>query len=130
MTGARHCQDYLRDMDEAVTKAMQFMGTMSRDEFSADDKTVFAVVRALEILGEAANAEYQRIRCDEAEFLTEVGKHQREWLTAIGLPPPNPWVSPEPRFRVVPNRARGQGLPRPRRPLRTSGRLACARAAS
>jgi uncharacterized protein with HEPN domain len=56
MTGGRHCQDYLRDMADAVGKALDFVGTMSSAEFAADAKTVFAVVRALEVLREAAKS--------------------------------------------------------------------------
>ncbi len=35
-------------------KAIDFVKNISYEEFTRDDKTVFAVVRALEIIGEAA----------------------------------------------------------------------------
>lgn len=35
-------------------KAQQFVGNLSYEEFKEDDKTVFAIIRALEIVGEAA----------------------------------------------------------------------------
>lgn len=54
MKAGRSHQDYLNDMLDAMSKAEQFVEGMSFDEFSADDKTVFAVVRALEIVGEPA----------------------------------------------------------------------------
>jgi len=46
--------DYVRDMLEAAGKAEQFVGAMTLDEFLADERTNYAVVRALTIIGEAA----------------------------------------------------------------------------
>lgn len=54
MKEGRSYRDYLADMLEAMTKARQFVEGMSFDQFSGDDKTVYAVIRALEIIGEAA----------------------------------------------------------------------------
>jgi uncharacterized protein with HEPN domain len=54
MKRERSHQDYLNDMLEAMSKATQFVEGMSFDQFSTDDKTMFAVIRALEIVGEAA----------------------------------------------------------------------------
>jgi|AntRauTorcE11897_2_1112592.scaffolds.fasta_scaffold14754_5 uncharacterized protein with HEPN domain len=47
--------DYLDDMLDAIEKAKAFISGMNFDEFKNDDKTVYAVIRALEILGEASN---------------------------------------------------------------------------
>jgi uncharacterized protein with HEPN domain len=46
--------DYLRDILEACQKAAQFVEGMSYESFSSDDKTQYAVVRALTVIGEAA----------------------------------------------------------------------------
>ncbi len=46
--------DYLRDMIENTQKAISFVGNMDFDAFSKDEKTVYSVVRAVEIIGEAA----------------------------------------------------------------------------
>jgi uncharacterized protein with HEPN domain len=54
MKEGRSYGDYLADMLEAVAKARQFIQGMTFEQFSSDDKTTFAVTRALEILGEAA----------------------------------------------------------------------------
>ena len=43
----REFEDYLRDILEAMEKAQQFVGKLSYEEFKEDDKTVFAVVRAI-----------------------------------------------------------------------------------
>jgi uncharacterized protein with HEPN domain len=45
--------DYLRDTLEAIEKAISFVEGMDYGEFSQDDKTIYAVIRALEIIGEA-----------------------------------------------------------------------------
>lgn len=49
----REFEDYLRDILEVMEKAQRFIQNLSYQEFTEDDKTVFAVVRALEIIGEA-----------------------------------------------------------------------------
>ncbi|MDI6734785.1 MAG: DUF86 domain-containing protein [bacterium] len=49
----REIGDYIEDIISAMDKAMIFIENMSHKEFIQDDKTVFAVVRALEIIGEA-----------------------------------------------------------------------------
>jgi uncharacterized protein with HEPN domain len=50
----REIGDYIEDIIGAMDKAADFVGNMSYEEFTRDDKTIFAVVRALEIVGEAA----------------------------------------------------------------------------
>lgn len=54
MTPGRQYLDSLEDIREAAAKATAFLNGMSLAEFTTDEKTAFAVVRALEILGEAA----------------------------------------------------------------------------
>ncbi len=46
--------DYLQDMLENSSKAIEFASGMSFEQFNNDPKTGYAVVRALEIVGEAA----------------------------------------------------------------------------
>jgi uncharacterized protein with HEPN domain len=46
--------DYPRDILDAVEKAERFVAGMELAAFESDDKTAFAVIRALEIIGEAA----------------------------------------------------------------------------
>ena len=52
--GGREYRDYLRDILYAVERAESFTEGMDFAAFEADEKTAFAVVRALEIVGEAA----------------------------------------------------------------------------
>jgi uncharacterized protein with HEPN domain len=53
MSEEREVTDELRDILEAAEDAEQFAAGMDFDAFAADKKTVFAVIRALEIIGEA-----------------------------------------------------------------------------
>jgi uncharacterized protein with HEPN domain len=50
----RDYTDYVEDIVTAIADIEQFVGGMGFEEFSKDKKTVFAVVRAIEIIGEAA----------------------------------------------------------------------------
>jgi len=54
MTPRRDFLDYLSDMLDAIGKIEQFVAQMDYEQFAADDRTVFAVIRAIEIMGEAA----------------------------------------------------------------------------
>ncbi|HCC69004.1 MAG TPA: DUF86 domain-containing protein [Nitrospiraceae bacterium] len=49
----REVGDYIEDIINTIDKVMNFVKNISYEEFTQDDKTVFAVVRALEIIGEA-----------------------------------------------------------------------------
>ncbi len=53
MKGRRTYLDYLADIVEAANKALHFIQGMDFARFEADDKTVYAVIRALEVIGEA-----------------------------------------------------------------------------
>ncbi|NYZ76905.1 DUF86 domain-containing protein [Candidatus Micrarchaeota archaeon] len=44
---------YLRDILDSIFEIEQFIGSMSFEEFESDDKTFSAVLRKLEIIGEA-----------------------------------------------------------------------------
>ena len=52
MTERTHV-DHLEDIRDAAAKAQQFVDGMTYEAFADDEKTVFAVIRALEIIGEA-----------------------------------------------------------------------------
>lgn len=59
---ARDYLDYLTDILEAATKAVAFVRGMTFEQFETDDRTLFAVVRALEIVGEAAKRIPESVR--------------------------------------------------------------------
>jgi len=50
----REVVDFINDILDGMNKAMKFVEGMSYEEFIRDDKTVFAVIRAIEVIGEAA----------------------------------------------------------------------------
>jgi uncharacterized protein with HEPN domain len=50
----REYSDFFRDMLENAQRAIQFTEGMDYNSFSKDEKTVYAVIRAVEIIGEAA----------------------------------------------------------------------------
>jgi uncharacterized protein with HEPN domain len=46
---------HLEDIRDAAAKAQRFVDGMTYEAFADDEKTVFAVIRALEIIGEATH---------------------------------------------------------------------------
>ncbi len=58
----REIIDFVEDIVNAMNKAISFVEGMSYEEFSRDEKTVFAVIRALEIIGEAVKNIPQEVR--------------------------------------------------------------------
>ncbi len=50
----REVGDFICDIVEAMGNALKFTAGMSFEEFSRDVKTVYAVIRAIEVIGEAA----------------------------------------------------------------------------
>lgn len=49
----REIGDYIQDIIEAMNAAMEFVSSITYDDFVKDTKTIYAVVRAVEIIGEA-----------------------------------------------------------------------------
>ncbi|MGB9717670.1 MAG: DUF86 domain-containing protein [Thermoproteota archaeon] len=49
----RYYQDYLKDILDSINDIESFIGSMSFDEFKKDKKTINAVVRSIEVIGEA-----------------------------------------------------------------------------
>ena len=64
----RFHEDYLEDILSTADKISGFIQGMTFDDFQRDDKTLFAVVRALEIIGEAAKRIPEKIRRDHPEI--------------------------------------------------------------
>lgn len=53
MTESQPSQNYLDDIVVAAKKCQEFVDGMDFTEFLAEEKTVYAVIRCLEIIGEA-----------------------------------------------------------------------------
>lgn len=66
----------LEDILEAITKIQDYTKDMSLNSFGEDEKTIDAVVRNLEIIGEAAN----KLPLQFKESNTSI-----EWYKIIGL---------------------------------------------
>lgn len=54
MTYPRDAVVYIRDMLENSKKALLFAGGADFDSFANDEKTLYAIIRAIEVIGEAA----------------------------------------------------------------------------
>ena len=53
MYNKREVIDFLEDALNAMAKAELFIADMTYEEFIKDEKTIFAVIRAIEVIGEA-----------------------------------------------------------------------------
>jgi uncharacterized protein with HEPN domain len=58
----RNVGDYLQDILETINICERFIEGMDFDQFSSDEKTIFAVNHALEIVGEATKHIPEEIR--------------------------------------------------------------------
>jgi uncharacterized protein with HEPN domain len=60
--------DYLHDMLENAEKALSFVQGLDYDDFCKDDKAMYAVIRAFEIVGEAARQIPEDVRAANTEI--------------------------------------------------------------
>ena len=67
MKPTREVQDFLEDILQAVEKTRAFTEGQDLESFAADEKTAFAVVRALEIIGEATKRIPEDVRAKHPE---------------------------------------------------------------
>ena len=71
---------YLEDMQTACRKIVHYTAGMSRQDFLRDDKTYDAVIRNLEIIGEAAKNVPEEI---QKRYQVE-GRSAEGWSSALG----------------------------------------------
>jgi uncharacterized protein with HEPN domain len=64
----RDATDYLKDILEAIDDVETFIGNLTYDEFIKDRKTLNAVVRSIEVIGEAAKNIPQTLRVKYEEL--------------------------------------------------------------
>jgi uncharacterized protein with HEPN domain len=64
----RDLRDSLKDILSTIAMAQSFVAHMTFDEFQSDPKTAFAVIRALEVIGEATKNIPQSIRAQYPEI--------------------------------------------------------------
>lgn len=48
-----HIEDYLADLEENLLRAVEFLENSTFEDFEKDYRTQYAVIRALEIIGES-----------------------------------------------------------------------------
>lgn len=72
----RDYTDYVTDIVQSIDDVASFIAGMSYDDFAADRKTLNAVVRSIEIIGEAAGKLSQEIR-DKAPAMP--------WAKMVGM---------------------------------------------
>jgi uncharacterized protein with HEPN domain len=53
MKGSRDSRDFLNDILTAIVDIQSFVDDLSYEEFASDKKTLYAVVRSIEVIGEA-----------------------------------------------------------------------------
>jgi uncharacterized protein with HEPN domain len=70
--------DYLNDMLENCDKAIRFLGEADFETLIADEEKAYAVVRALEIIGEAARHIPKDLRKQYAEIPWEEATGMRD----------------------------------------------------
>jgi uncharacterized protein with HEPN domain len=63
----REIADYVMDVLDAIAKCKEFIEGMEYKDFVSDDKTVFAVVRTLEVIGEAVKNIPDEVRKEHIE---------------------------------------------------------------
>jgi len=66
MKKQRDFKTYLDDISQSIGKGISFIEDMTYEEFEEDEKTQFALVRAIEIIGEASKKIPAEIR-DQSE---------------------------------------------------------------
>ena len=79
MSEERVLLDYLNDIIESISDIRVFITGMTRESFAGDKKTINAVVRSLEVIGEAAGKLPKYIRDTHPEISWEeiVGMRNR-----------------------------------------------------
>lgn len=53
--------DYIKDIISELERIEEFVGNMSYEEFINDEKTIYAVVRCFEVIGEAIRNKYPEV---------------------------------------------------------------------
>ena len=68
MSTSREVRDYLNDILEAIANIREFTKGLTGSEFTADKKTNLAVIRCLEVIGEATKKIPSDLRSQQPEL--------------------------------------------------------------
>ncbi len=82
----RRAAHYVADILAEMERAEAFVAGLPIEAFTADDKTVYAVIRALEVMGEAAKhvPADVRARCPEVSWRAMAGMRATASRTRTG----------------------------------------------
>jgi len=64
----RKYRDYLEDISDSIRKIKKFTNSMTFEEFKSDEKTMDAVLRNLEVIGEAVKNLPDEIKEDNPDI--------------------------------------------------------------
>lgn len=75
----RDASDYLKDILEAIDDVEIFIDDLTYDQFISDRKTLNAVVRSIEVIGEAANniPQSPRVKYEELPWREMAGMRDK-----------------------------------------------------
>jgi len=68
MKSQRNYSDYLNDIYDSINKGISFINEMDFEDFSKDEKTQFALIRVIEIIGEASKKIPDEIKSQSQEI--------------------------------------------------------------
>jgi uncharacterized protein with HEPN domain len=68
MKSQRNYSDYLNDIYDSINKGISFINEMDFEDFSKDEKTQFALIRIIEIIGEASKKIPDEIKSQSKEI--------------------------------------------------------------
>jgi uncharacterized protein with HEPN domain len=68
MKKQREYLDYLNDIYESINKGISFIDQMSIEDFQKDEKTQYAIIRVIEIIGEASKKIPMEIKSQSEEI--------------------------------------------------------------
>jgi len=68
MTEKRDYGVYLEDILDAIKKGAEFISKISFEEFEQDEKTQYALIRTIEIIGEASKKIPNEIKAEYSEI--------------------------------------------------------------
>jgi len=86
---------YIKDIIEHIEKAQRFIEGLDFQDFVRDEKTVYAVIRCIEIIGEASKAVPREVREKHPEIPWKAMAGMRDRLIHgyFGMNPEIVWIT-------------------------------------